>query len=167
MLSLWHTIADHNGPVTRVLFVCLGNICRSPVAEAIFADKVTALGLDNEFTCDSAGTGAWHSGETPDPRSIAILAAHGHKWKSRARQVRAADFEEFDIVVAMDRSNLADLRAIAPNDRAELRLLLTEPKQDVPDPYYGGPDGFENGYQLIAGGIERLLDELRSRPEPD
>ncbi|MBL8049267.1 MAG: low molecular weight phosphotyrosine protein phosphatase [Chthonomonas sp.] len=148
--------------MTRVLFVCLGNICRSPIAEAIFADEVEARGLEADYDWDSAGTGGWHEGETPDPRSIAILAKHGHNWRSRARKLLVKDLAEFDLLVAMDRSNLADIRGVPGADASRIRLLLDGPVSEVPDPYYGGPEGFEKVYQLVRGGVLKLLDELEA-----
>lgn len=148
-----------------VLFVCLGNICRSPLAEGVFRNLVEEAGLTERFTLDSAGTGAWHVGNPPDPRSIAIAAVHGIDISTqRARQVSKEDFERFDTIVAMDADNLSALmtqvEARPGAAIADLRLLLNEPPADVPDPYYGGRDGFENVYQLVLSGGEKLLKSL-------
>lgn len=124
----------------RVLMVCLGNICRSPMAEAVLAHLAPA------WQVDSAGTGGWHAGEQPDRRTLAELRRHGIATPHRARQVRAADFRDFDLILAMDAQNLADLRALAPPDAtAAVRLLGDYDPQGggaVPDPYYDGPEAF-------------------------
>ncbi|MCR9283244.1 MAG: low molecular weight phosphotyrosine protein phosphatase [Rhodobacteraceae bacterium] len=144
-----------------VLFVCLGNICRSPLAEGVFRDILQEAGLTDSFVVDSAGTGAWHIGNPPDPRSIDIAARHEVDISAqRARQVRADDFRRFDTIVAMDRDNLAALKRMGGASSPRLRLLLNRPPQDVPDPYYGGPDGFEQVYQLVRTGGQRLLKDL-------
>jgi protein-tyrosine phosphatase len=147
-----------------VLFVCLGNICRSPLAEGIFRALVEEAGLQDRFAIDSAGTGAWHVGNPPDPRSIGVAGRHGIDITGqRARQVRPEDFHRFGTIVAMDRDNLAALEAKAGASSVTLRLLLDEPPQDVPDPYYGGPDGFEEVYRMIRSGGEALLARLVPR----
>jgi len=143
-----------------VLFVCLGNICRSPLAEGIFRDLVTDAGLSTSFMIDSAGTGAWHAGHPPDPRSIDVAARNGIDiGGQRARQVCTDDFHRFDTIVAMDRDNLAALRSRAGGP-ARLRLLLDTPPRDVPDPYYGGPEGFDKVFRLVQSGCGDLLTML-------
>jgi protein-tyrosine phosphatase len=118
-------------------------------------------GLEDEIEVQSAGTGGWHAGSPPDARSTRAAAARGITLEGAARQVTRADFEDFDLLVAMDRDNLADLRAIAPpGTEHKIRLLLGEGR-DVPDPYYGGPHGFENVLDLVETACEQLLDELR------
>lgn len=146
------------------LFVCLGNICRSPLAEAAFRAAADAAGVS--AIVDSAGTGAWHAGEPPDRRSIAVAAKHGIDIRGlRARQVVPADFARFDHILALDPQNLADLRRIAPpGGRARLRLLLDVVPgwegRAVDDPYYGGPEGFDRTWDEVRAAADRLVEEL-------
>ena len=162
----------HGTPVS-VLFVCLGNICRSPLAEGIFAALAGERGVGGQFHVDSAGTGAYHSGEPPDSRSTAVAAAHGIRLTGVARQVTPRDLERFDYIVAMDGSNLRSLERLrrrARGGRAEIVMMRDyEPgarDPDVPDPYYGGPDGFERVYRILDRACNGLLDELSgSDPE--
>ena len=143
----------------RILFVCLGNICRSPTAEGVMRSLLREEGMEREVQLDSAGTGSWHVGSAPDSRAAEAARARGITLEGAARSVTEEDFEEFDLLVAMDRENLADLRAIAPpGTEHKVRLLLDE--RDVPDPYYGGPRGFEEVLDLVQAGCERLLDDL-------
>lgn len=152
---------------TSVLFVCLGNICRSPLAEGVFRHLVTEAGLGDRFTIDSAGMGAWHTGERPDARSIQVAADHGITLDGRARQVTGADLRAFDVVVAMDRDNLAALEDLsdATGGSARLHLLRSfdagAEGDEVPDPYYGGPQGFETVYRMVRSACEGLFEELR------
>lgn len=148
-----------------VLFVCLGNICRSPLAEGIFRKIARERGLTQGLTIDSAGTGAWHVGERPDHRAIEVARQHGVDLLSlRGRQAEAADFKRFDLILAMDEDNHADLLEIDPGDgSARLELfLLGHPDglTSVPDPYYGGAEGFERVYSLIEGAAERLAERI-------
>lgn len=153
---------------TRVLFVCLGNICRSPLAEGVFRSLVQTRGLASHYRIDSAGTGAWHTGESPDARSIAVAKKNGVLLSGRARQVERADFGEFDYVIAMDRQNLLDLRALArgSDGGAQVHLLREfdpEPgDQQVPDPYYGGPEGFDHVYAMVHRACAALLEKLEA-----
>jgi protein-tyrosine phosphatase len=156
---------------TRVLFVCLGNICRSPLAEGVFLHLVREAGLTDRFEVDSAGTGDWHVGERPDGRAQAVARRHGVELPSRARQVRAEDLEAFDHVLAMDRDNLHDLRRLAGRGAtADIRLLrahdplaTADGDGDVPDPYYGGPDGFDLVYEMVHRSCRALLVELTAQ----
>ena len=150
----------------KVLFVCLGNICRSPMAEGIFAHLVRERGLEGRYRIDSAGTGDWHVGQPPDRRAIAAAHKRGVPLPSVCRQVRASDFEEFDLIVAMDRNNRRDLEALAPAPlKGKIRSMREyEPGEgrggDVPDPYYGGPYEFDVVYEMLLRCCGRLLDEL-------
>ena len=142
----------------RILFVCLGNICRSPTAEGVMRRLLEQEGLDWEV--DSAGTGAWHVGNPPDARATAAAARRGIALDGAARQVRPADFERYDLILAADRSNLRDLLAIAPRQhRDKVRLLLGD--RDVPDPYYGADGGFDEVLDLCEDACRRLLAEFR------
>ncbi|MEO0881990.1 MAG: low molecular weight protein-tyrosine-phosphatase [Pseudomonadota bacterium] len=146
--------------MTRVLFVCLGNICRSPGAEGVLRAKAKSRGI--AVAVDSAGTGGWHVGDPPDDRMRAAALDRGYDLSAqRARQVSPDDFETFDYILAMDASNLATLKDIAPPGHgAVLRKLLG--KDDVPDPYYGGEDGFEHVLDLLEGAVDELLEEIGS-----
>lgn len=148
----------------RVLFVCLGNICRSPSGEGVLAHVVAERGLSQRIQVESAGTGAWHIGELPDPRSRQAAARRGYRLDSRAQQVQSADFDRCDLIIAMDRDNLKTLRAMDPGGRARVCLLsdFLPPggPVDVPDPYYGGPLGFEHVLDLIEAACEAILAEL-------
>ena len=147
-----------------VLFVCLGNICRSPLAEASFRQEAERLGI--EVRIDSAGTGDWHVGRPPDPRAAAVAAKNGTDVsRLRARQVSPADFYEFSHIIALDAQNLADLRAMQPADgTAELSLLLdhVEGRQGDPvaDPYYGEAEHFDQTWRDVTEGAEALARRL-------
>ncbi len=154
-------------PRVRVLFVCLGNICRSPTAEGVMRALVREAGLEEQIELDSAGTGAWHVGEPPDARATQFARARGIALEGAARQVREEDFEEFDLILAMDGSNLRNLRRLTPREgaRAQVRLLrefdpAAEGDLDVPDPYYGGPGGFEEVLDLVHAACVSLLERL-------
>jgi len=143
--------------MTSVLFVCLGNICRSPTAEAVFR----ARSAGHDIHIDSAGTGAWHAGDGPDPRSRAEGERRGYNFEGQAaRKVRVQDFYDFDFVLAMDASNLADLKSIQPNDSTAMLSLFRPDGSDVPDPYYGGPDGFVRVVELIEDASDYWLGRM-------
>jgi len=143
-----------------VLFVCLGNICRSPMAEGIARKMAGDRGLD--LRIDSAGTAAYHIGEHPDPRTAEVLSRHGAPFEGRARQVSAVDFESFDLILAMDESNLAGLRGHCPEPYQHKlhRVLESVGGEDVADPYYGGRDGFEHNYAQLEEAIGAWLDRM-------
>lgn len=151
--------------VIKVLFVCLGNICRSPMAEAVFQDLVNKAGLADKFQIDSAGTGGWHAGETAHRGTLGVLKQRGIAYNGRARQVKTSDLGDFDYVLAMDEENLTDLqRSVSP--RAEVRLFLDYAREaqqvkvsEVPDPYYDGR--FEEVYALVEKGAQALLAHIR------
>lgn len=148
---------------TKILMVCLGNICRSPLAEGILKSKLP----ESAFLVDSAGTGAWHAGEQPDKRSIAVAKKHGiDLTDQRARQFKMADFEIFDYIYVMDKSNYDNVVKLATTTEAiqKVKLILNEPfpntNQEVPDPYYGGDDGFENVFQLLDKAGNQIASKL-------
>jgi len=154
--------------VIRICFVCLGNICRSPTAEGVMRHLVKQAGLDSQFELDSAGTGGYHVGEPPDQRARAAGKRRGVVISGSARQVSAKDFEHFDYLLAMDPQNLRDLQRIAPHEaHAQLRLLrafdpASEAEAPVPDPYYGGQEGFDEVFDICEAACNGLLRELRA-----
>jgi protein-tyrosine phosphatase len=165
----------------RLLFVCLGNICRSPTAEGVMRALVEREGLEASIHLESAGTGAWHIGSPPDRRAAQAASARGVELEGTARQVRPDDFFDFDVLVAMDSENLRELRRLAPGEaeRAKVRLLREfdpasadaqgegEGEQlDVPDPYYGGPGGFDEVFDLVLAACEGLLAQIRAGQVP-
>ena len=156
----------------RILFVCLGNICRSPTAEGVMRHKLREAGLAEDVDVESAGTGGWHVGHPPDERATAAAALREIELAGAARRFEAVDFDDFDVILAMDRQNLEDMRSLAPHADAEGKLGLLRGydetaveagELDVPDPYYGGDEGFEHVLDLIDRACEGLLDEIRER----
>lgn len=147
----------------KILMVCLGNICRSPLAEGIMKAKLPA-----DFVVDSAGTSGFHSGDAPDPRSIAVAQKYSIDISNqRSRQISVQDFEEFDKIYCMDKSNLKNVLALAENDeqRQKVALLLTEADSEsifteVPDPYYGGAKGFEKVFEMIDIACEEIAKKI-------
>ena len=151
-----------------VLFVCLGNICRSPLAEAIFLDKIERKGVRDRFLVDSAGTGSWHVGQRADPRTIEVASRYDISVPSIGRQVKPGDFERFDLLLAMDRSNEKDLlKAGAPSERLRLMMSFhpehTDNPSDVPDPYWGEGDGFERVYRMLDVACDGLIGAMLER----
>ncbi len=147
----------------RILLVCMGNICRSPSAEAIARAHAHACGLSERVALDSAGTHAYHVGEAPDPRAIACASQAGYDLSAlRARQVCAVDFAHFDWIIAADRQNLAELRRRCPTaHQHKLQLMCAWlESQDVPDPYYGGPEGFVDMIRLLEQAMAAMLAQL-------
>ena len=154
----------------RILFVCLGNICRSPTAEAVLRALAAREAPELPIEVDSAGTAGYHIGQPPDPRTREAAARRGYDLSTlRARIVEPGDFERFDLILAMDHENLEVLRRRAPRDaRERLRLFLefapAGGPAEVPDPYYGGPNGFEEVLDLVEAATRGLLTHLRQRP---
>ena len=150
----------------RILFVCLGNICRSPLAHGVFEHQVAEAGLSDSFEADSAGTAAWHIGRPPDARSVSVAARRGIDLTTqRARQVTQEDFARFDLILAMDMANHQALLEIAPDELVHkvqmfLRNSTGDTAGEVPDPYYGGDDGFEQVLDLVEDGSRTLLARL-------
>ena len=150
---------------TKLLFVCLGNICRSPMAEGIFLHLARERGLSDRFIVDSAGTGAWHVGKRPDPRAIETANRYGIELPSIARQVSLNDFDSFDLILAMDRSNRSDLEHLGATNVRLMRNFDATLKgdHDVPDPYYGDGDGFVKVYEMLTRACDGLIDLLISQ----
>lgn len=150
----------------RVLFVCTGNICRSPTAEGVFRNFAEEAGFGEMIESASAGTHGYHIGEAPDPRTVAAAKRRGFDLSAqRAQKVRSEHFQTYDLILAMDRGHLAHLEALRPNGaKAEVRLFLdyhpAGALKDVPDPYYGGPDGFEHVLDMIEHASKALLAEI-------
>ena len=148
---------------TRILFVCLGNICRSPLAEGVFRHHLAKRGILDRFDIDSAGTGGWHAGEPADPRARAIAEEHGVTLTSRARKVTRNDFDRFDWLICMDQSNADTLLAEgAPPEKVQLLLSYDDTVKllEVPDPYYGGDDGFRTVFRLVDSACQALMESL-------
>ena len=154
--------------VKKILFVCLGNICRSPAAEGIFNQKIKERDLENFFVVDSAGTGSWHVGNLPDQRMRTTALLRGIELTSRARQIEENDLYEFDHILVMDKDNLNAVKSLIKDDmhtmNSKIKLVLSYSKKsqldEVPDPYYGGQNGFENVLDLLNDAIEELIDSL-------
>jgi protein-tyrosine phosphatase len=153
----------------RILFVCMGNICRSPTAEGVMRRLLEDAGLTDRVEVESAGTGAWHIGEPPDERATLAARRRGVTLAGAARQVGPEDFRRFDLLIAMDRANLGELLALAPDEEAaeKVRLLrefdpASSGDLDVPDPYFGGDNGFETVLDMVEAACRGLIDELRA-----
>jgi len=158
--------------LTKICFVCLGNIIRSPLAENLFRYLVKTAGFGNKYEIDSAGMDSWHVGEKPDRRMRRVAASHGFKYSGRARQFQKLDLDLFDLIIAMDSSNRRALLSLAdkPEQRDKIFLLrefdpLGGPDLPVPDPYYGGIDGFEDVYRIVERSCQGLLDYLEDSKE--
>ncbi|MGW7238785.1 low molecular weight protein-tyrosine-phosphatase [Streptomyces sp. NPDC054804] len=156
----------------RVCFVCTGNICRSPMAESVFRARIAEAGLDDRVEVDSAGTGGWHEGDGADPRTVRVLQEHGYDGDHTARQFQASWFARLDLVIALDSGHLKSLRRLAPTqqDARKVHMLRSyDPGAaddlDVPDPYYGGLDGFEECLEMVEAASEGLLAAVRDEVE--
>jgi protein-tyrosine phosphatase len=153
----------------KVLFVCTGNICRSPTAEAIFRKLAADAGLGDVILADSAGTHGYHVGEPPDPRARAAASTRGYDLSDlRARKVEHADFQRFDLILAMDRDHHSILSRLAqPSNGHKLKLMMSYARrfreEEVPDPYYGGPQGFERVLDMLEDASQGLLETLRRK----
>ncbi|MEQ9230131.1 MAG: low molecular weight protein-tyrosine-phosphatase [Cyclobacteriaceae bacterium] len=145
----------------KIIFVCLGNICRSPLGEAICRHKIKALGLEDKIKCDSAGTANYHVGDPPDPRSVQSAIDHGIPIDHNGQQFTKRLSTQFDYLIAMDQSNYRNMVTELGEEPDSLYLMrhfdLQNPDADVPDPYYGGSDGFENVYQILDRSVDELL----------
>ncbi|MQA91646.1 MAG: low molecular weight phosphotyrosine protein phosphatase [Gemmatimonas sp.] len=156
------------GTKLSILFVCLGNICRSPLAESVFRHLVRQRGLEDRFEIDSAGTSGYHVGDPPDARSVATASLRGIEVAGVSRQLVAEDLRRFDYVIAMDRENLEQTRRLQKRTNGSARIHLLrewDPEgtdSDVPDPYYGGPRGFDDVHDIVERSCEALLDDLHS-----
>ena len=152
--------------VMRILVVCLGNICRSPLAEAALRVELAAAGLEDDVTVDSAGTGDWNIGKPPDPRMLAAAGDSGLELTGTARQIAANDLADSDLILVMDRSNLADVRALAPDEhtRRKVQLFLDyagHGETEVPDPYFGDEDGFPAVVTMIREAATTIAQRLK------
>ncbi|HEX6273397.1 MAG TPA: low molecular weight protein-tyrosine-phosphatase [Polyangiaceae bacterium] len=154
--------------MVSVCFVCLGNICRSPTAEGVFRHLVREAGLERQVHIDSAGTGSWHVGDPPDRRACAAGRRRGIVVDGAARQFRRSDFAKFDYVIAMDSANYEELASLAPDAEAKKKLFLLRsfdpaapPNAPVPDPYYGGVEGFDEVVELCLSACRPLLERIR------
>ncbi len=154
--------------VKKILFVCLGNICRSPAAEGIFNQKIKERDLENLFVVDSAGTGSWHVGNLPDQRMRTTALSRGIELTSRARQIEENDLYEFDQILVMDKDNFYAVKALTKDHKntinSKIKLILSYSKNsqldEVPDPYYGGQNGFDKVLDLLDDAIDGLIDSL-------
>lgn len=154
----------------KILFVCLGNICRSPAADGIFAGLIESSGLTGTLACDSCGTGDWHIGDLPDARMRAAGTRRGYRFTHRARQLCRSDYADFELIVAMDAQNRRDILARAPQGFDASKLVLFtdfcsgkfEGLSEVPDPYWSGDDGFDHVLDILENGCANLFEKLKN-----
>jgi protein-tyrosine phosphatase len=155
--------------MVKVLFVCLGNICRSPLAEGIFDEMVKEQGLEDRISCDSCGMAAYHISSQPDSRTVANAKENGLELNHQARQFDGSDLDKFDQILVMDRANYEEVRQffISEGHASKVRLMraydLEEPNKDVPDPYYGGDQGFQEVYDILYRSCGELLSKVRGQ----
>ena len=154
----------------KILFVCLGNICRSPAAEGVFLAKLAEKGLESSYEVDSAGTSGWHIGERADGRMIKSAAQRNYDLQSRSRKVLDSDFDEYDLIIAMDRSNVQNMQKMCGGRKHHAKYyLMTDFCQkyrgveEVPDPYYGGEDGFNHVLDLLEDACEEFIKKLEAK----
>ena len=156
----------------KIMFVCLGNICRSPVAEAVFTHLIQERGLSNKYTADSSGTSAFHAGADPDPRMGMTAEKNGVPMDHSAQQFKKEHYEKFDLIMAMDRSNYKDILAVTQNHKLRKKVHMmrafdseaSSPQADVPDPYYrGGMEAFEEVFQIVMRSCNQLIDDLENQ----
>ena len=153
----------------KILFVCLGNICRSSTAEGVMLHLIKEAGLEKEFVIDSAGILAYHQGELPDSRMRAHAARRGYKLTHRSRQIKWDDFEKFDLILGMDDTNISSLQRLAPDPESLAKIRRTTdfcrklPYDHIPDPYYSGSDGFELVLDILEDACSGLIEELKTR----
>lgn len=156
-----------SSPQVKILFVCMGNICRSPAAECVFVSLLEKAGMLDKVLVDSAGTTAYHTGDPPDQRMQAELRRRHYPVRGKARPVTAADYTQFDLILAMDEANLRDLQTRRPAGKSPANVQLfgqycpNFPNAEIPDPYYGGEDGFGHVVDMLEDGCQALLNELR------
>ena len=154
--------------VKKILFVCLGNICRSPAAEGVFKQKIKERDLEKLFVVDSAGTGGWHVGNPADPRMRETALSRGIELTSRSRQIEESDLYEFDHILVMDNDNLDAVKSLVKDNKnlvnSKIKLILSYSRnsqlEEVPDPYYGGKSGFDKVLDLLDDAIDGLIDSL-------
>ena len=152
--------------MNQILFVCLGNICRSPMAHAIFEHQIKAAQLDDHFKAQSAETAGYHIGSPPDPRTLSTLKSHGILFEHQAHQVNSSDIDTYDYLIAMDHQNFVDLQKMNPVPSVLIKMRNFDPldkNSDVPDPYYGQHDGFETVFEILNRSIETLILELKQK----
>lgn len=156
----------------RICFICHGNIVRSPLAQNMFTHLAKKAGVEHKYLVESGGTGGWHVGESPDPRMRRVAARYGLVYEGRARQFLRADFDRYDLIIAMDTENRDHLRSMArtPEEKAKIKLLREfdpdgGPNASVPDPYYGGMDGFEEVFHMVDRSTRGLLKALEKDEE--
>jgi len=154
----------------KVMFVCLGNICRSPLAHAVFSEMLEKKGLKNDYLVESAGTSAYHQGEQADARMRETARAHGVEIDHKARQLQCSKLDEYDLILAMDRHNLEEILKLAGNERQKNKVRLfrefdfeSNSQKDVPDPYFGGRDGFETVFSIVERTVESLIEEIEEK----
>ncbi|OEK05423.1 low molecular weight protein-tyrosine-phosphatase [Roseivirga misakiensis] len=155
----------------KVLFVCLGNICRSPLAEGIFRQRIKERGMGDRFEVDSCGTAAYHIGKSPDERSVANAIKNGVNYEHAARQLKESDFLNFDYIIPMDSSNHSNTLRLEPKNARAKVIKMREfddlnKGDDVPDPYYGGENGFQEVFEILDRSVDNLLSHLEKGSEP-